>query len=68
MSDPTAYSRRPRAGCARPWRAPVAAGPLDAAVPLPGSKSLTNRELILAALADGPSRCAPRCTPTTRRG
>src|SRR5690349_3180248 len=39
-----------------PWRAPVADGPLHATVTVPGSKSLTNRELILAALADGPSR------------
>lgn len=37
------------------WPAPTAAGPLDATVRLPGSKSLTNRELVLAALADGPS-------------
>jgi len=39
-----------------PWRAPVAPGPLHATVTVPGSKSLTNRELILAALSDGPSR------------
>ncbi|MQY03420.1 3-phosphoshikimate 1-carboxyvinyltransferase [Actinomadura macrotermitis] len=39
-----------------PWSAPVAAGPVDATVRLPGSKSMTNRALILAALADGPSR------------
>ncbi|OUE28755.1 3-phosphoshikimate 1-carboxyvinyltransferase [Clavibacter michiganensis] len=38
-----------------PWAAPVAEGPLDATVPLPGSKSLTNRELVLSALADAPS-------------
>ncbi|MAT18645.1 MAG: 3-phosphoshikimate 1-carboxyvinyltransferase [Leifsonia sp.] len=38
-----------------PWRAPLAAGPLDVTLTLPGSKSLTNRELVLAALADGPS-------------
>lgn len=38
-----------------PWRAPRATGPLDARLALPGSKSLTNRELVLAALADGPS-------------
>ncbi len=38
-----------------PWSAPVASGPLDAVVELPGSKSATNRALILAALADGPS-------------
>jgi 3-phosphoshikimate 1-carboxyvinyltransferase len=37
------------------WRAPVASGPLGARLSLPGSKSLTNRELVLAALADGPS-------------
>ncbi|WP_067490325.1 3-phosphoshikimate 1-carboxyvinyltransferase [Actinomadura hibisca] len=36
------------------WPAPVAAGPVDAVVPLPGSKSMTNRALILAAIADGP--------------
>lgn len=38
------------------WPAPVSPGPLDATVRLPGSKSLTNRYLVLAALADGPSR------------
>lgn len=37
------------------WSAPQAAGPLAARVVLPGSKSLTNRELVLSALADGPS-------------
>ena len=36
------------------WDAPVAAGPLDATVSVPGSKSLTNRYLVLAALADAP--------------
>lgn len=38
-----------------PWPAPHAAAPVDLVVDLPGSKSLTNRALILAALADGPS-------------
>ena len=38
-----------------PWPAPRARGPVTAAVSLPGSKSLTNRALVLAALADGPS-------------
>ncbi|WP_375384775.1 3-phosphoshikimate 1-carboxyvinyltransferase [uncultured Microbacterium sp.] len=38
------------------WSAPVANGVMHATVSVPGSKSLTNRELILAALADGPSR------------
>ena len=38
------------------WPAPYAKGPVDATVTVPGSKSLTNRFLVLAALADGPSR------------
>ena len=33
------------------WPAPVAPGPLAATVRLPGSKSLTNRELVLSALS-----------------
>ncbi|HEX8496832.1 MAG TPA: 3-phosphoshikimate 1-carboxyvinyltransferase [Actinomycetales bacterium] len=37
------------------WPAPRALAPVDASVRLPGSKSLTNRFLVLAALADGPS-------------
>lgn len=37
------------------WAAPTAASPLDATVEVPGSKSLTNRYLVLAALANGPS-------------
>ena len=37
------------------WPAPFAHGPVSASVSLPGSKSLTARELVLAALADGPS-------------
>ncbi len=37
------------------WPAPVAHEPVDARVELPGSKSLTNRALVLAALADRPS-------------
>ena len=38
-----------------PWAAPCAQAPVEGAVSLPGSKSLTNRALVLAALADGPS-------------
>jgi 3-phosphoshikimate 1-carboxyvinyltransferase len=38
------------------WAAPRAERPVRATVALPGSKSLTNRLLLLAALADGPSR------------
>jgi 3-phosphoshikimate 1-carboxyvinyltransferase len=37
------------------WDAPVATGPVDALVAIPGSKSMTNRALVLAALADSPS-------------
>jgi 3-phosphoshikimate 1-carboxyvinyltransferase len=38
------------------WPAPTAASPVDAAVTVPGSKSDTNRSLVLAALAEGTSR------------
>ena len=38
------------------WAAPTASSALSATVALPGSKSLTNRELVLSALAEGPSR------------
>ena len=41
------------------WPAPTATGPVDATVTIPGSKSLTNRALPLAALA---------AEPTTIRG
>ncbi|HWG25920.1 3-phosphoshikimate 1-carboxyvinyltransferase [Actinospica sp.] len=37
------------------WDAPAAAEPIRARVTVPGSKSATNRALVLAALADGPS-------------
>lgn len=38
-----------------PWAAPYRDRPIDATVRLPGSKSLTNRALVLSALADTPS-------------
>ena len=38
-----------------PWPAPPARGPLDATVALPGSKSLTARALVLAAVAEAPT-------------
>ncbi len=38
-----------------PWTAPHRATPLDAQVLVPGSKSLTNRLLVLASLGDAPS-------------
>ncbi|HWE90706.1 MAG TPA: 3-phosphoshikimate 1-carboxyvinyltransferase, partial [Pseudonocardiaceae bacterium] len=37
------------------WPAPTTVEPVHAVVPVPGSKSITNRALLLAALADGPS-------------
>jgi len=37
------------------WPAPTVSAPLAATVQLPGSKSLTNRELVLAALSEGVS-------------
>ena len=40
------------------WSAPVASNALSATVELPGSKSLTNRELVLAALASEPTTFA----------
>ncbi len=38
------------------WTTPSTGAPVDAVVTLPGSKSITARALVLAALADGPSR------------
>lgn len=35
----------------QPWTAPVATAPVHATVPVPGSKSITNRALLLAALS-----------------
>ena len=37
------------------WTAPAAVAPVDATVTLPGSKSITNRALIIASLATGSS-------------
>ena len=55
-TTPTAAAHSVPADGAPLWRAPFAERPLDATVTVPGSKSLTNRYLVLAALADGPSR------------
>ena len=38
-----------------PWAAPTVSAPIAASIKLPGSKSLTNRELVLAALATSPT-------------
>jgi 3-phosphoshikimate 1-carboxyvinyltransferase len=40
----------------QPWSAPVATAPVHATVTVPGSKSITNRALVLAALSGGASR------------
>jgi 3-phosphoshikimate 1-carboxyvinyltransferase len=37
------------------WEVPPGSGPVHSTIPLPGSKSITNRALIIAALADGPT-------------
>ncbi|MDG4793800.1 3-phosphoshikimate 1-carboxyvinyltransferase [Micromonospora sp. WMMD1082] len=39
----------------QPWTAPTASDPVSASLRLPGSKSITNRALVLSALATGPS-------------
>jgi 3-phosphoshikimate 1-carboxyvinyltransferase len=39
----------------QPWPTPSVTEPVRATVPVPGSKSITNRALLLAALADGPA-------------
>ena len=46
MNDATAHEH---------WPAPHPDGPVQADVRLPGSKSITNRALVLAALSEGPS-------------
>ena len=52
---------------ADPWPAPPVTGPVDVEVSLPGSKSVTNRALVLAAIAESPSvvRGALRSRDTT---
>ncbi|MFB7250286.1 3-phosphoshikimate 1-carboxyvinyltransferase [Microbacterium sp. NPDC056234] len=64
MSD-TRYSPAPARGA---YAAPTADGSVHAGVTIPGSKSLTNRELIIAAIADGPGRLvAPLHSDDSRR-
>ncbi|WP_207453239.1 3-phosphoshikimate 1-carboxyvinyltransferase [Desertivibrio insolitus] len=53
--DPYGDGTTERRSAEGTWPAPVATRPLSAVVALPGSKSLTNRELVLSALADAPS-------------
>ena len=51
----TAKHPAPRTSVTGEYAAPVADGAVHATLSVPGSKSLTNRQLILSALADGPS-------------
>src|SRR5690606_33121805 len=64
MSD-TRYSPSPARDA---YAAPGATGAVHATLTIPGSKSLTNRELIIAAIADGPGRLiAPLHSDDSRR-
>lgn len=56
MTGSTAAVIQDSSDAATHWPAPFATRPVNATVTVPGSKSLTNRFLVLAALADGPSR------------
>jgi 3-phosphoshikimate 1-carboxyvinyltransferase len=47
-----------------PWLAPTATGPVHGRVSVPGSKSVTNRALLLAALSGGPASVSG--APATR--
>lgn len=55
VPDPPLRRDTGTTGPPAPWQAPAATGPVRATVALPGSKSMTARALVLAALADGPS-------------
>ncbi|MBT2522791.1 3-phosphoshikimate 1-carboxyvinyltransferase [Arthrobacter sp. ISL-28] len=56
MTESTTDASPDRTSADVNWSAPFAERPVNATVRVPGSKSLTNRYLVLAALADGPSR------------
>ncbi|MEN0023173.1 MAG: 3-phosphoshikimate 1-carboxyvinyltransferase [Microbacterium sp.] len=59
------YSPSPAQGS---YAAPTTADAVRATLTIPGSKSLTNRELIIAAIADGPGRLvAPLHSDDSRR-
>lgn len=50
------------------YTAPFVDAPVHATLTIPGSKSLTNRELMIAAIADGPGRLiAPLHSDDSRR-
>ncbi len=55
IERPATPAPDPLGGLPDPLPVRPADGPLDATVRVPGSKSITNRALVCAALADGPS-------------
>jgi 3-phosphoshikimate 1-carboxyvinyltransferase len=57
---------RNHGGVTASWPAPLAAAPVHGRVSVPGSKSVTNRALLLAGLSDGPATVsgAPRSRDT----
>lgn len=55
MTDAAFPPHTPAEQTTAPWPAPTPRAPVHARVTVPGSKSLTNRELVLASIADGPS-------------
>ena len=56
MSQPDAAPRNaPATPTDEAWPAPFHPGPFNASIRVPGSKSLTNRFIVLAALGDQPS-------------
>ncbi len=55
---------RNHGGVTAPWPAPHAAAPVRGRVSVPGSKSVTNRALLLAALSGG--RCTVSGAPASR--
>ncbi|WP_316667605.1 3-phosphoshikimate 1-carboxyvinyltransferase [uncultured Propionibacterium sp.] len=55
MSDPATATRATGPSAGEHWQAPCPGRPLHAVVEVPGSKSESNRALVLAALSDGPS-------------
>ena len=58
LGSPYGATGTERCQAAGRWPAPAATGPVRARLSVPGSKSMTNRALVLAALADGPGTIA----------
>ncbi len=56
MTEPANIIRCGTLFAMQSWPAPRAKRPVRATLPVPGSKSLTNRLLVVAAIAEGPTR------------